>query len=371
MSDFLGNLVGRSLGLAEIVRPRVATLFEPPPAGVTSLAGRFDGRSRDEGEGAAPPMPAAIESSDSVQPASASFRKRDAHERDRAPAIAPAPSDPSRGPTESLRSAWAHRPLSLEADGDAVVHSGEPAIRPAVRVRDRLSVSPTSAMRRDQAAAGGRSDDDASATPLAVVPEDSDGGKIPARRTAIASHRPPGSPWPAGGSNTERDDDGRLHDFLSAVPSSVVLPPGREPRRRSGLDAFAAQPAHRRGRVSRGETATWGEPARPVNVDPRASLDLGSSGVPSPDERGSRPDPGPAGPATVVVQPRVTLYSAPVDPARPRTEVQTEPTIQVTIGRVEVRATRPPTPVASRERPSTPVMSLEEYLRRRAEESAR
>lgn len=46
---------------------------------------------------------------------------------------------------------------------------------------------------------------------------------------------------------------------------------------------------------------------------------------------------------------------------------ESEPVIQVTIGRVEVRAASSPAPAASKERPTPAVMSLDEYLRRRSQ----
>lgn len=45
---------------------------------------------------------------------------------------------------------------------------------------------------------------------------------------------------------------------------------------------------------------------------------------------------------------------------------QPAPTIQVSIGRIEVRATRPPAPALPRERTNPSVMSLDEYLRQRS-----
>jgi hypothetical protein len=44
-----------------------------------------------------------------------------------------------------------------------------------------------------------------------------------------------------------------------------------------------------------------------------------------------------------------------------------EPTIRVTIGRIEVRATAPTPPPAPAARPAGPRLTLEEYLRRRSE----
>jgi hypothetical protein len=45
--------------------------------------------------------------------------------------------------------------------------------------------------------------------------------------------------------------------------------------------------------------------------------------------------------------------------------LENEPIIQVTIGRIEVRAT-PAAPEPSKKRPEQAVMNLNEYLRRRA-----
>jgi hypothetical protein len=71
-------------------------------------------------------------------------------------------------------------------------------------------------------------------------------------------------------------------------------------------------------------------------------------------------------PTAQAVQPQ--LPARPVERAGPPWPQErtppTEPTIQVTIGRVEVRAT-PSAPVATARKPTAPVMSLDEYLRSR------
>jgi hypothetical protein len=65
----------------------------------------------------------------------------------------------------------------------------------------------------------------------------------------------------------------------------------------------------------------------------------------------------------MVVKPFVRPYIEPTDFKRAGQPAPT-PTIQVTIGRIEVRATSPATP-PSKPRAASPAMSLDEYLRRR------
>jgi hypothetical protein len=75
--------------------------------------------------------------------------------------------------------------------------------------------------------------------------------------------------------------------------------------------------------------------------------------------------PIPRSPTAAVVQPQITPSRQPViattEPVKPP---QPTPTIQVTIGRIEVRAT-PAAPVQPKPRPASPAMSLDEYLRQR------
>lgn len=61
--------------------------------------------------------------------------------------------------------------------------------------------------------------------------------------------------------------------------------------------------------------------------------------------------------------------SAPDTPIGPPASVPTSG-IQVTIGRIEVRATPPPAPLPKTRRPPPPVMSLDDYLRQRSGRSA-
>jgi len=72
----------------------------------------------------------------------------------------------------------------------------------------------------------------------------------------------------------------------------------------------------------------------------------------------ARPQPPPSFVQTRVA-PRVRA-----EPPRRASETPPEPTIHVTVGRVEVRARSAPPP-APKERERSPVMSLDEYLRTR------
>ncbi|MGH7495330.1 MAG: hypothetical protein ACREOO_23465 [bacterium] len=72
-------------------------------------------------------------------------------------------------------------------------------------------------------------------------------------------------------------------------------------------------------------------------------------------------------PARIVVQPHIASYVEQAMPASPQSleTPKPAPTIQVTIGRIEVRAT-PPVTQPQRQRSAPQVMSLDEYLRQRA-----
>lgn len=74
-----------------------------------------------------------------------------------------------------------------------------------------------------------------------------------------------------------------------------------------------------------------------------------------------------ASPLSIIVQPEVTPYARKAETAAAEpVKLDAAPTVQVTIGRVEVRAMLTPAAPSRRERPTPAVMGLDEYLRRRA-----
>jgi hypothetical protein len=330
MSDFLNNLAARSLGLAEVVRPRAASLFE----------GVLDARPS-----------AAFEVGHFAEPPSRSSSPPDGDEREQGHAIAPVTSDPpGRQPIEGSWSPWVRRASSPAVEGPEARPPGPP-VAPA-RSRDRSRVSPTSMNEhlgpsRDLGPMGVSR---RQAVPPAV--ETDAEARSPEPVTALAPQLP---------------------DVLPVLPPSAVRPSETDEFRRSGPDSPTTRASHVRNGANGSETVqstAWREPVRPVNEGLRGSFELSPSAV-SHGEPTAPLSPGTGEPARVVVQPRVALYSEPVGPARSRPAVIAEPTIQVTIGRVEVRATHPAPPVTPRERRTPAAMSLEEYLRRRADGSAR
>jgi len=394
MSDFLSNLAARSLGLAEFVRPQVASLFEPPRAAVASRAGILDLPSAFEEVVLDARPSAALEVSHFVEPPSPSSSQQDGRESEQVHAVGPATSDPPGQPTQGSWSASVRHTSLLAVEGGA--EARPPAS--ATRAHDPSRVSPPSMMRTGEAGTVRRSGHGSPATRPALVPDGADGGKNSSGPAWSESRRPVNehlgasrdlrpvdvSRRQAVSPGIERDaaarspqatavPAARLHDIRPVVPPSVIQPSETGAFRRSGLDGPTARPVRVRDRADGGETSlstAWREPVRPVNEGLDGSFALRPSDV-SRGEPVSPSDPGTAGPARVVVQPRVALYSEPAGPARSRPTIRAEPAIQVTIGRVEVRATHPAAPVSPRERQTPTAMSLEEYLRRRAEGSPR
>src|SRR5262249_17103988 len=77
--------------------------------------------------------------------------------------------------------------------------------------------------------------------------------------------------------------------------------------------------------------------------------------------------------SSIFVRPKLDHYSElPTPRARAKTQAQsalaaiTEQVINVTIGRIEVRATPPPSAAARSSNQKPPVMSLDDYLRQRS-----
>ena len=150
----------------------------------------------------------------------------------------------------------------------------------------------------------------------------------------------PSVPWPAAQ---------ELPGPEPAVPAPAQAPPisPPPPRPRQSPDPLRA--------------AVTAVDANPVPSGPATPEPV----IPSTD-----PAPVPKPPAAVIVRPQVAAIppaepSLPFSPL-PEATAETPPAIQVTIGRIEVRATPPPAAPSQKQRPDKPaVMSLDEYLTER------
>ncbi len=297
MSDFLSNLAARSLGSAEVVRPRLASLFEPPRPSVASSAGMLDGPSVFEDVVPDARPAAALEVTRLVESRPTSYAEDRGRNTQMQRTVVPAASDSPSRPTEGVRLA------SMSQAASAPTETG-------------------------------------------------------------AESRPPEVP---------KAPPAWIHDLRPATPPPMVRALETERVRRSGPDSLAGRPAltHDRGDASESSSRSAGsEPRRSVSEHLGSSREIGPPVVRR-GEPTELPTQRPSAPATIVVQPRVAPYSEPASPARSRRAATPEPTIHVTIGRVEVRAMQPAAPIAPRERRAPTAMSLEEYLRRRAKESGR
>jgi len=281
MSDFLSRLVMRDLGLADVVKPRPPSLFEPP-SDPTALNGSTLEQPSEVGPTIGAPSSAPLASP---------------------------PAPPLRAATPAARDVLTRETVVA----DAVDSSSRPARSSRVEstLETRSTVTVASASRTEAPRPQTLASPDAPAPALALR-----SGPATVRSTETPPPRP--VVIRAEAANAERPSRTvtRVIEHLHVNGRSETAP--AEPRKLS-----------------------IEEPTVPAHVD--ATL-----------------------PATIVVQPRVAPYAEPVSPLRPGGSTASEPTVHVTIGRVEVRATHPAPPPGRRERQASKATGLEEYLRRRA-----
>jgi hypothetical protein len=301
VSDFLSNLVTRSLNREQAIRPYVASLFEP---------------TRESG----PAVPVDLEPE--VEVAAAGER--------------------TAGSTDVAPTTVASRRSTLATSGpilplDASTRVAEPAM-----VSRPRSPAPVVPQTPDESAEGGPEG------PAVLAPKAS----LELATTQTLRHPAADQPSPwltrgTEGSPPQREPQRATRPTVAPLVREVVGERRLETSRPAASPEPPAVGTPTPGRTSRenADEASWAGPTR--------------SGV----ESLSGPKPTP-----VIVRPLVRPVPEGEAMARPGTKPDTEapgPTIQVTIGRVEVRAVSEPPP-QQQERPQPSVMSLDEYLRLRA-----
>jgi hypothetical protein len=304
VSDLLGNLVSKTLNLASTIAPRPLSRFEPWQAAGALESVRLDSAVDVEAQSVAAPKPS---SNDSLL----MDRGREANDRPRRPIERSQPDsiDPVRSPAVSER------------------------IEQVIIERDHVErVEPVRSMR------------DSNVRPVVIPP-------VIASAIPRAAEPPPTVIERVERLIVDRPDQPQIeirpaHDALSQQPMTVV--PGVDPDRTRPVRAIE----------------TVGQPHTDRASDAPSVVVRSISAPPSPnassDERPSPLRPIPLVermPVTVAAERNLRSDNAPVRPPAP-------PTIHVSIGRVEVRATLPPAPV-KRTAASTSAPSLDDYLRRR------
>lgn len=320
MSDYLSNLVARTLSLDVGVRPQLPSAFEPPSMhGDFHLAEHSEMEARVKSNPPSAPLmtpPAPLEPVPSREP------------RDATPLMTSEPAEPPRQvPPPPRPRSIDDGPPSLESNEDKHIapvsplapFDHEPSIK--LRIVNRMITGQPNSM-----------------------PEDSRAFSRPC-------------------SNSRPDPPG-VERHLRAAPKSDTVPPvpagvPRQPGESEvpGSMRIAAPPIHS---VAPAATVLLPSPAvAPFSDTPPPAVGGNRSQSVEPGEvRSERVAKAGIRPVTPVV---------PAFSPNARLAVESPPpSIQVTIGRVEVRATLP-SPAKSRAKSAVPpVMSLEEYLGRRA-----
>ncbi|HSR50676.1 MAG TPA: hypothetical protein VLV83_07585 [Acidobacteriota bacterium] len=322
MSDFLQSLIERNLEEPAVMRPRTAARFEPAP-----LAGGM----ADALSGPFPAQPAETWGEESLDGASERYQE----DSERTPAggrAAASDGDPSAKPASSGQGGRTHRrrqaagrlvqpvggPPWAEAQGGVPrqTRTGRPS--PA---QDQDHPAPAAASTRWRPADAQPGPERSSGAPPLRRQGESLPGDSRSRGEVELSVRPGRGPQPE-----EPEEGGALRQPplpARALAASEQPPPRPRPEGRTS----AGRPSSKES--PRGSRRPAAQP--PLGRPRGPSLEaLGKIGLPTVDK------PVPLAPDT----------------------------IQVTIGRVEVRAVVAPSAQPRKPRPQPPVMSLDEYLKR-------
>lgn len=324
MSDFLATLAARTTGTAPVLMPRRPFRFEDtdsPPAPL-ELPGESTPTAARQPDSGGAPVPSPLTSTVAAgTPVPGSARSTTAPP-------APIPADSARTPsgTTAASAAAGHSAPALPHEAPA---------RPS-RLRRREAVDAT-------------------------------GGE----RTSTA----PGSAEATDTRPTERAETSRAERELPA-PGPVPAVDDRHVRR-LGLPDHVLPGVTAPGPAPGAVAPPWHPPSAPDGPPPRRGASdapdrPGEQGTPGAAPPSSRATPRPAPPPEPAPSPRTAPgpFTGPLpgqDARRSRRESEAGPTtVHVTIGRVEVRVPAPAPRAPHPSRPTPAVMSLEQYLSRRA-----
>ncbi|HEV7892221.1 MAG TPA: hypothetical protein VGP08_16360 [Pyrinomonadaceae bacterium] len=341
MSDFLKSLAARQLGEAPAVRPRLSGRFEPPPDAFAHEASRraagFEEQETDALELSLEVETHAAHARDAATP-------RDTNE-------GPRTREPRRETNEThARVVFVREPRE---ESQPVLRQERGSARDSEHAHD---APPPSNVTDSRMQTRERDEGDTPVRPRSIIPvPDEDDGLIrPDSQTGVRV--------PFVTRARAHDERGEPSELEPREPSAREAV---EENRQSNAARPARPPSHARREADaaprpRDEELSFlrNESARSRERE-RQREDADESNAVRQARRG-RESSGTIEPRHV---PRRERQAAARDAKRERAEAA--PTINVTIGRVEVRATQAPAPAPKRTETAAPRMSLDDYLRRR------
>jgi hypothetical protein len=354
MSDFLGNLVERSLASTGIVRPQLGSIFEPP-----LINGRAFFRA-SENAGA----PVRARNQESAEPANRISQLQSLWHTTN-----PVPVEPGTPLVAALSEAG---PIP-ESSG---LSSTSPQVRLRVDLKARERVSPSRGTEEEN-------------VDLPELP----GASSQVRLRVVPSKKQQSTAWrkepreTADAAKTGEGQTGALQPELSRVTPQVrpaLDLPEKQPmtaspnERRETADGGTINNALPLRLQSERERERAGYPSSSRVRNDNVDLANRASRSVSRDPAGNPPRERRAEEIAKITTPEraahreITpvrhvhaLSPRPSSSARQPKNPPVAPSINVTIGRVEVRATPPPV-TSKAPRASAPILNLDEYLRRRA-----
>lgn len=332
MSGFLDELVARSTGLADAIRPRPVSLFEPPAFSSVPGGAPWGGTPESASPVMVEPSTAPAELTRPVVPQPAAVRRPKLP----APPHLPSPAPPRAAEASGARgpSPFGPRPASVP-----VTETLLPTPAPASRV----------ATERE---------------PRRPTPDASRRGSIRERPTRLPGHdaalraeRPP-----PHADRAPRPDVPL--DLIERLVARAVPPAPKEPSRDS------TRPARRQAIEPEAPTAASLSSLVRQMVLQAVPRDTGAALTPSVPPRSTRRQPAepvaspePPPPVERRAPPsRFAPFDWPPFPVAPPPPIASQPTIKVTIGRVEIRAEASASTSVAKPRTTAATMGLDDYL---------
>ena len=308
MSDFLNNLVVRSFGLGEVIRSRVPSLFEPQPGSAMPVTPPSYG---EEGFAAAP--------------------------------------------VSAERAGTAHAPVARRFGGMTVPQETEPVLSMRQTAADEAdSMRELGLGRRLAEGYSSLSPAGFKPRPLETEPQAISSAIRPKHAVSVRTALPFVQPQVTRASFNEDVLKSQRETDPSATQTAIS-----EPERVAAMTESGA-PANQRAAASRSTaSASVHGPVGSSHLFRTAEL-LRPQSSPVPPTR------TPIQAAKLSMPSQVTPYRDQTRPGASWQKAESEPTIQVTIGRIEVRAEQLSARLPTKERLAPQAMSLDEYLRRRA-----